>query len=94
MTAFEGFPCYDVIFEISNFLSLDDVVHLSQTCRQLRILIFSNEQVARKVVAVCTAAVYMFTKLTLVADTPLLHRRSFGCSHANHKLQRCFVRNI
>jgi hypothetical protein len=64
MTALGSFPCYDVVFEISNFLNLDDVLHLSQTCRQLRALIFSNEQVARKVVAVSIADTYSQNKLT------------------------------
>ena len=51
MTVFEDFP-YDVVFELSRFLNLEDVVHLSQTCRQLRTLIFSNDQVARQVIEV------------------------------------------
>lgn len=51
MTVFEDFP-YDVVFELSKFLNLEDVVHLSQTCRQLRTSIFSNDHVARQVVEV------------------------------------------
>ena len=79
MTAFQSFP-YDVIFETCKFLNLDDVVHLSQKCHELRASVFSNDQVARKVVAVRMRRTPASIRLTVFAGTPLLHGRSFGGS--------------
>ncbi|UPX17397.1 uncharacterized protein EKO05_0007756 [Ascochyta rabiei] len=41
MTVFETFP-FDIFFETSKYLDLDDVAHLAQTCRQLRAQLLQN----------------------------------------------------
>ncbi|KAF2628527.1 hypothetical protein BU25DRAFT_37668 [Macroventuria anomochaeta] len=50
MPAFETLPA-DILFELSLFLDLDDVVHVSQACRQYRALLLDgDDKLARKVV--------------------------------------------
>jgi hypothetical protein len=56
MPAFEALP-FDVFFELGKFLNLDDAVHLSQTCRQLKAHLLDN-QVARQVVEVSITEPY------------------------------------
>ncbi|KAF1927557.1 uncharacterized protein M421DRAFT_101539 [Didymella exigua CBS 183.55] len=75
MTFFENFS-YDVIFELNKYLSLDDVVHLSQTCRQLRASIFSNDQVARQVVG----AHHLYTEEASEAQQKIFTYRHALCS--------------
>lgn len=52
MTVFEELS-FDIFFEISKYLSLDDVAHLCQTCRQLQGLVH-EDSLSRRVVEVST----------------------------------------
>jgi hypothetical protein len=50
MRPFNTLP-FDIFFEICTNLDLEDVVHLSSTCRQMRALLI-NETIAYRVVEV------------------------------------------
>jgi hypothetical protein len=50
MPAFESLS-FDVFFEISKYLNLDEVAHLRQTCRQLQSLL-DGKHLARRTVEV------------------------------------------
>lgn len=74
MTVFEALS-FDVLFEISTNLSLDDVIHLSQTCRQLRATLL-NDTVAHQVVEVSETDLTVNAQLTFVPDTASIFSRS------------------
>ena len=50
MIAFESLS-FDIFFEISTYLDIDDIAHLAQTCLQLRALLLDNT-LARRIVEV------------------------------------------
>lgn len=50
MIAFESLS-FDIFFEISTYLDIDDVAHLAQTCRQLKTLLL-DKTLTRRVVEV------------------------------------------
>lgn len=54
MPVFEALS-FDILFEISTYLDLDDVAHLTQTCRQLWTLL-DTSALPRRVVEVSSMA--------------------------------------
>lgn len=92
MTAFEELP-FDVFFEISKNLDLDDIVHLSQTCRQVKEVLL-NDTVSHQVVEVSNAFTYTCKSLRLIPGTSCIYGRSPTSTARIVGLQRDFACDI
>jgi hypothetical protein len=84
---------FDVHFEISKYLDLEDVIHLTQTCRNLRTLL-NNVQLARRIVEVSQAGGSDLDLANEPSDKASTHRRSSIGTTGKDNIYGRFVCNI